>query len=352
MSVNAQGKNIYVDVKRSGAAWHSLGYRNEIDQTAMETLNMFDGHDGVPIFELWKDFAKSPDGEMHETGDFRIYRLPTKTDDKYIPIGWCTDSYHLVQAEDIAKKFDEKVKKPVETMGFLNHGERMFVTWQLKKGDVIVGKDDKVTLFGTILGGFDGKMSITLAISGIRTVCSNTFQMVVNQTKHKKSDGTDEGLVWNGKHNSPYILNDLGEWMSHIDQKADRQAELISNLFNRMKSIPVDSENVLKSIVESVYEFSEAKDAPKKIIERNAEALAKKNEIAERDRNLAYELFNNSSRGIAITPDMWGLWNVFTQIENHERLSKKDDTSSVFIGNRANTMKKALNVIVNHMDGK
>ena len=53
----------------------------------------------------------------------------------------------------------------------------------------------------------------------------------------------------------------------------------------------------------------------------------------------------NSGKGTA-----WDLFNSVTQLENHERITKKPSEYSILMGNRSNTMQHAYNVLKEYVE--
>ncbi len=343
MSVNGFGSRIAVREDLNGAAWHKLGGFNG-EQTAIGTIEKFS--DGVPVFEKVPTFIPSEEeGKYEADGDFAIVRLPTKDEPKRIKVGNCTKIYNIVQPTDIAKIFDENVAQPIETLGFLNHGEKMFTTWSMPKSEIVVGKDDVVKLFGTVLAGFDAKVSVSLSLLTFRVVCENTFNAAIGVIDNKQSDGKSEGRIWMGRHNSPNILRDLSSWMKHVQSTAEREVSILENLFNKMQATPVDDKNVLKSLIEQIYPDSKKLPEyyPQDLRSEKEKAIEKEQAKIETDRIAIEGLFGG--QGIAIDATAWGLFNCISEYECHHRLSKKDKNSSIVFGGRSKTMNDAFGVL-------
>ena len=351
MSVNAFGNRLAIREDLEGAAWHKLnGFVGA--QSAQETIDKFS--DGIPVFVKEPTFipVRGDDGEIlsyEQDGEFAILRLPTKDDPKRVKVGNCTSRYTIVQPTDIAKAFDENVNRPIETLGFLGGGEKMFTTWTMPKSEIVVGKDDVVKLFGTVLAGFDAKVSVSLSLLTFRVVCENTFNAAIGVIDNKQSDGKTEGRVWMGRHNSPNILRDLSSWMKHVEQTAEREIDMLESFFNKMQATPVDDKNVLKSLIEQIY--PDAKKLPEyypsDLRSEKEEKIEKEQTKVETDRMTMESLFGG--QGIAIDATAWGLFNCCTQLEK-ERLSKKDKNSSIVFGGRAQTMNHAFSVITNFVN--
>lgn len=346
MAVNGFGNRIAVREDINGAAWHKLGgFIGE--ETAMGTIEKFS--DGIPVFEKVPTFIPAENETYEADGDFAIVRLPTKDDPKRIKVGNCTAKYNIVQPTDIAESFDKNVSQPIETLIFLNRGEKMAVTWAMPKSEIVVGKDDVVKLFGTVLAGFDARVSVSLSMLTFRVVCENTFNAAIGVIDNKQSDGKTEGRVWMGRHNSPNILRDLSSWMKHVQSTAERETSILENLFNKMQSTPVDNKNVLKSLIEQIYPDSKKLPEyyPQDLRFEKEQVIEKEQAKIETDRMAIEGLFGG--QGIAIDATAWGLFNCVSEYECHHRLSKKDKNSSIVFGGRSKTMNDAFSVISNYI---
>lgn len=327
-----------------GEAWHVMGSFIG-NKTAKEGMDTF--ADGVPVFEKQPTYFVNDEGAHELTGDFAILRKPVKNDLKTRVMGYCTDKYNIVQPWDITKAFDAEVKQPVETLGFIGKGEKAFLTWTMPRS-IIVGGSDEVKTFGTIMAGFDGKVSISLSLLCFRTLCENTFNMAQSVIKSKKSDGTSEGRLWVGRHNSPNILRDLSAWMGHVQMSAEAQLAMTENLFNKLDSTPVDDKNVLKSLIEAIYPLpAELGFYPESIRQERQDKLDKEISKADADR-VAIEMLFGGGDKTTQGNTAWDLFNNVTYYENHVRLSKKDTASSICFGNRSDQMNDALLVLADY----
>lgn len=347
MSVNSFGGRMAIREDKNGKAWHGLnGFSGE--QSAIQTIETFS--DGIPIFKKKETFFVSDDDQKFiPTGDFAILRLPVKDDDKTRVIGYCTKNYHIVQAEDIAKSFDEKVGQPIETLGFLSKGEKMFLTWEMPKS-IFVGGIDEVKLFGTVLAGFDAKVAISLSLLSWRVVCENTFNIANNFVKYSKTgqkDKNGQSVVWIGRHNSPNILRDLSAWMGHVQSEAEKQVAMTEGFFNLLHSTPIDDKNVLKSLIEKIYPKPEELGSyPAELRKEKEEKLEKERAKADVDQQEIQKLFGG--QGIAIDATGWGLFNCVSQYENHIRDSKKDTANSIVFGNRSKQMNNTFGILLDY----
>ncbi|HBD93194.1 MAG TPA: hypothetical protein DC057_03380 [Spirochaetia bacterium] len=324
--------------------WHKNAVVSTFPQGGVEALGTIQG--------LW--YEKRPvqvvvNGTLQETGDWAIIRsgIPDHPEEKVL--GFVKKNYKILQPIDICEGFDVSVNQPVETLGFLGSGERMFLTWVLPGFDI---NGDEIKLYGFVAVGYDGKFGATLYVVTVRVVCANTFAMAVQEstTKNYKLEG--RGRVFTGKHNSSNLGYELGAWMEHVQERAVAKSQSASDLFNLMASKAIKNSQSLNSLVYKIYPDPEPLpvDYPSKLRDSKQERIDVSIEKATRDRELVTRLFNGG--GIAIDATGWGLFNCVTQLENHERVTKKPSEYSILFGNRANTMAKAASVIANWATSK
>ena len=350
MSVDAFGNRLAIREDLNGPAWHKLGGFDG-EQTAQGTMEKFS--DGIPTYQKRKVFVEWDNG-FSPTSDFAIVRSETKDDPQRLVIGYCGKAYNIVQPEDIGVAFDECVKRPIETLGILSAGRKMFVTWQLQKSKIIVGKDDEVNMFGSLMAGFDAKVAISLGILNFRVVCNNTFQMAQNIVmKGEKSENGSAGRVWVGHHNSKNILRDLRAWMKHVEQESEKRAGLAESLFNRLAITPVNKESVLKSIIAQMYPMPNVNldSIPVELREEKEQKIVAEVEKVTEDRTLIEELFwgkDKTTNGVSA----WDLFNNTTFYENHVRNSKKSPYNSIVFGNRSKQMNESLSVLADYSYNK
>jgi hypothetical protein len=326
-----------------GQAWHNLG--NFVgNKTAVEAISTFKG--GVPEFEKAETFFYD-EGELSPTGEFMIVRKPMKAGEKKTPMGNCKKGYHIVQPKDIAIAFDERVGKSIETLGFLGKGDRMFTTWAMPRS-IFVGGTDEVKMYGTLIAGFDGKVSLSLSLMDFRVVCRNTSGRAEGIIKTTKSDGQSVGAIWVGRHNSPNIYRDMCAWMGHLQKTAEEMVAMRENLFNKLFATPVDNQNVLKSLVEQIYPKAETLGFyPDELRTEKEEKLEVQRVKAEVDQQAIIALFGGGDKTTQGNT-AWDLFNNVTYYENHVRKSKKDTASSICFGNRSDTMNDALVVLADY----
>jgi hypothetical protein len=319
-------------------AWHNWGYVSPVPMGATEALSKIDA-----VYYEKRPVQVFVNGKLQETGDFAIVRSPLPSMPKEEILGFVKKNYNILQPANICQEFDKNVNQPVETLGFLgSNGEKLFLTWVLPGFDV---NGDEVKLYGFVAVGYDGKFGATLYVVTVRVVCANTWAMAVSEGENNKIEG--KGKIWSGKHNSLNLERDLGIWMEHIQNKAMRQSESVSMMFNQMVKKHLDDTKELNKLLDNIYPDPNPipVDFPDKLRFEKQEKIDVLVEKAKDDRIEVANLFGGA--GTAITSDGWGLFNSVTEYENHVRMTKKPADYSILFGNRANTMTRAANVIMN-----
>lgn len=322
-------------------AWHSLGVVLQDPVGAVEGSSYLEtfSYDIRPVsLEL--------NGKMQETkGDYGIVRSAVPSDPTERLMGFIKKNYKIVQPLSVCEQFDKNVAENVETMGFLGHGEKFFLTWKLPSFNV-GGEDDTVDTYGFSAIGFDGKFGTALYVTSVRVVCQNTFNMAVGEGELQNGfeSANGRGKVWSGRHNSVNLERDIGIWMEHIQQRAINQVNCASAIFNEMAKKTIENSNTLADLLFKIYpDPKPLGDIPDKLRAEKQKNVDKLAEKAERDRKMVESLFGGS--GTQITPDGWGLFSSVTEFENYVRVERKPAKESIMFGNRAGTMARAANVI-------
>lgn len=314
-------------------AWHGLGYVTDNDMTANEVLDIVGRYEFVK-----RPFYVQMNGQLQESDEFAIVRTVTNDDPIERSFGTVTQWYNIVQPSTIADLFDDNVGRPVETMGMLGKGEKLFLTWQLPTIDI---RGDEIKMYGLVVSGYDGKYGANLHLTTIRTVCQNTLNIAVREVN--ESVGT--GRVWSGRHNSKQVENHLGLWMEHIQVQAEAQAEITKNLFINLDRINIPDEQTAKNLLANIYPTPTAPsdNMPEVLFKEKLQKFETEFAKVEQQRSLAYDLF--AGAGTDINDTAYGLLNAVTEFENWAGVIKKPINYSVMFGNRSNNMTRALSVV-------
>jgi hypothetical protein len=314
--------------------WHGLGYVSQEDLTAMEALTKIDGgyfFEKRPV----KTFFNGKEQEIPD--QFAIVRSASSDDPNERIVDFATGGYHILQPLDAVNLYDERVKQPVETLGFLGHGEKMFLTWRMKEFEV--KKDDVVKPYGFLALGFDTMLGAQLSIVETRVVCQNTWNAALSEADSDGSKKRNMGKVWTGKHTSPNMMRDLGAWMEHVQQRAEEQVDYLQKMFNAFANYKMEKDEAYDILYNSVYTIpSMPTNYPRELLNEKLEDIDKKTEWSEKSVDMVMDLF--CGNGIAIDATAWGLFNATVEAENHHRSVRKDPSNSILFGARAQAMNR------------
>jgi phage/plasmid-like protein (TIGR03299 family) len=196
MSANIWGSSFF----GRKPAWHSLGTVIPPDQKvgvldAMELANATYEVRLEPITVHAFD-------QVIETGKLAIMRAPTALDPEARMLGVVGDKYQPVQNRELGTllaDLSEAEGWPVETVGVLGMGERIFAT--LSTEVVEIEGDGGVQIYFLVTTGHDGGTATKIACTPVRIVCQNTLimglqQAIINASVVHRGDAVGE-VEWN-----------------------------------------------------------------------------------------------------------------------------------------------------------
>ena len=319
-------------------AWHNLGFVTQEGLTAQEALAGLGGG-------YWFDKVPNQveeDGVLIFAGDYKIRRSPTPDDAQYRYFGNVTDRYNILQPLEISEMFDKYVGEPVETFGMLGKGERLFITWVLNNYTV---NGFSHTMNAFLAVGYDAKYGATLNVVDTRVVCSNTWRMAIAEVERKYKSKEGYGRVWTGKHNSPNIKRDLGIWMQHVQDQAERDAEFIQQQMEKLAETKV-SKDEFYNLLFGIYPNPKPlpQNYPVKLRAEKQERIDTLTEYAQRDRDLVMDLFSGGYGTGINGENLYDGFNSVTEYEDWGRMTKKSADLSIVMGNRSNTKQRAMSL--------
>ena len=316
-------------------AWHELGLVTQEDMTALEALTALGGG-------YW--FEKRPillelNGAYEETGDYAIVRSPVPDDPTERSFGYVTDQYQIVQPLRVCELFDENVGQPVETLGMLGLGDRIFLTWKLPIFDV---DGDEIELYALISCGYNGKFGISLHNVYTRVVCQNTFAVALSESEAGQGES---GKIWSARHNSINLERDFAIWLEHAQMSAEAKAGIMRDQFINMSNIPLEDYSHVKELLYQIYPLPMPMpdNYPVKLRKEKQEKIDIEVAKVERDVESVMSLYE--SEGTAIDATLWGLFNATVEYENWGRPTRRPPEHSIMMGDRANTMNKAFAIL-------
>lgn len=336
MSANIFGEMVYSFAQ---PMWHGITEPSLIPMTAEEIMNTRFGG-GFEIF--LRPITVELNGGQVETGDFAIVRGKSAYDNKEIVFDYCTERYHPLQPIDVARSFDENVQEPAETMAFLKQGNDMFISWKMPSFEVLKG--DEIDMYGIVRTGFDTKNAARLFTSTVRPVCWNTITFAEGWAK-ANTDGQGRGEIWKGKGINKNLLRDLGYWMSHVQEHAKQEVELLKSLFSNFAQTPINNDDEARGLLFQAYPDKEDVSGyyPAQLRDKKQEAIESFNDSQKGIRDGIFSLF--SGEGTQITPDYWGMMNSTSEYFCHVQPSKKPIAESVMFGGRQKNIMSMVKVL-------
>ena len=341
MSANLFGERFY---GLRTPAWHNMGIVSSREETAKEVFQRFNNYH---IEKRVKSIFLN--GEHTEIDEFALVRSPVPDDNMERVFGSCTSQYNILQPLDIVEIYDANVKQPVETLGMLGKGEKLFITWTLPEIKVI---EDIVKTYGFVAVGYDAKFGATLSLITTRVVCENTWNMAIRESESESAKASGRGKVWTGRHNSSNLARDLGIWLEHVNDRAMGTLTGLQEQFVQMARAPMKDTDELVNLLFKIYPDPKPmpEDYPAKLKDEKMAKIEGEKLSASNDRVNVVELFMGA--GTAIDATAWGLFNSVTEYENWGRTTRRSPDNSILLGDRSRQMDMAYAVISNHIANK
>ena len=327
---------------RRQPAWHRIGTVMDLDATVSEAMKYIDVD-----FEIFTVPATvtMPDGTVVATNHNAIVREPTTDDANYKVLSVVGNEWTPIQMRDLATYLDPISEKfPVETIGALGHGEKVFIT--LDAGDSeIAGEHHK--LYYLVTDHRDGMGALQIAFTPVRVVCQNTLTTGLSSAKVSVS------LT----HNKQIKANT--EWYTNIfNSMLTAKDEVIANMntladFDLVKG---EAETVLTTAYPQASPPSRLKlsngitqdDVPRETwltilndTKHLQDEYEKRQVRVESKRAGALErfhAFNDEFPRNANTP--YALYQAIVETEDYRR--GRSDSSTALFGERANTKARAF----------
>ena len=327
---------------RRTPAWHRIGTVMNIDATVSEAMKYVDVD-----FEIFTSpaFVEMPDGTRLKTDHNAIVREPTKDDDQYRILSVVGGEWTPIQMRDLATYLDPISEKyPVETLGAIGHGEKIFLT--LDAGEsAIAGEDHK--LYYLVTDHRDGMGALTIAFTPVRVVCQNTLTTGLSSAKVSVSLS----------HNR--MIKADTQWYTNIFNSMLRSQDQVVAQMNHLADFVLDDGEAQK-VIDAAYPPTSTPrrlklsngitqdDVPKetwlKILndtKYDRERYDKQRERDERIRAGALErfhVFNDEFPNNANTP--WAIWQAVVETEDY-RKGHSNSATAVY-GERANRKARAF----------
>ena len=283
--------------------------------------------------------------DLVPTKNFAVVREPVKDDDQYRVLSIVGKEWTPIQAMDLGRMLDPLTEQyPVETIGALGYGEKIFMTLDAGKSQ-ICGEDHD--LYFLVTDHRDGSGALQIAFTPVRVVCQNTLtaglasaKISVRLTHTRRIESDAEWYIG--------LFNQMGA--------AKDEAIAVMNTLSTVRIEDKDVEQVLKSAYPdasqprrlTLAKDIKADDVPAHIWTKLMadkkelfEEYDKRRERVESIREGArerYNAFNDEFSNLARTP--WAIWQAVVETEDY-RKGHTDSSTSLF-GSRADSKARAF----------
>lgn len=276
-----------------------------------------------------------------------ILRNPTTDDPETRVLGIVGSDYHLVTPDDFVTIWDERVGKPIETIGALGWGETFFISTSLPKMDV---RGDEIEFY--LLGKLTqtGLAANEVMTTGVRVVCQNTLNAAEASTTMRLKVAHDQ-----------HVRQRMGDWLQGIVDEAETTAHVLKEQFDLLASKRIKSADA-EELFEEAYPYPNApkKNAPAHVVEQRIQWWSENVSLMDRRRDGARNLFEGMGTGLDIPAakgTLWGAYNAVVETEDYRR-GRNETTpegrasiaESIMFGERAMCKRRAFKaamVIVN-----
>ena len=341
--------NIFGDrfLAKREPAWHKLGetFEDPISMTQAVMRTGIDFH--ISKHPVTVQIDKGDEGiDLVPTKNFAVVREPVEDDNQYRVLSIVGREWTPIQAMDLARMLDPITEKyPVETIGALGYGEKIFMTLDAGESK-ICGEDHH--LYFLVSDHRDGGGALQIAFTPVRVVCQNTLTAGLQNAKinvrltHTRNIESDT------------------EWYIGLFNQMDSAREEAVAVMNTLSTTTItkdEAETVVKSAYPDASEprrLTLAKDITPDQISGGvwAKLLSEKKDLVEEYdkrvervesiRKIArerYDVFNDEFTDLAKTP--WAIWQAIVETEDY-RKGHTDSSTSVF-GTRAEAKIRAFN---------
>jgi hypothetical protein len=313
----------FLDARRP--AWHGLGI--VLDS---EELSATDAYSRLGTYNVRLAKVEADGVSLNQQA---ILRDKTSDDPEIRVFGVTGPEYHLVTPEDICTIYDERVGKPVETVGALGLGETFFISTYLPTLDV---KGDEIENYLTIANPMTGTKAGDVFVSPVRTVCKNTLAAGLIQAVERFRIVHDK-----------YAKQRMGDWLQLAYEEAETTAKMLNEAFTLLAGTKVTVPKA-QDIFDKAYPNPNppARNAPPEVMELRTKWYDENVSLMKRRREGALELFSGKGTGMdhpAAKGTAWGAYNAVVETEDYRtgRDDKQVAESSMF-GERMKHKKKAF----------
>jgi len=313
---------------RAQPGWHNLGTvfpkerKITLVEAAFESGIAYDTR-LVPVY------AETKDGMIPVPDRMAVIREPQNGEKHWQPLDVVGKNYKLVTNLSVAQTFNDLSQiYPVETIGALGNGERMFAALDAGMVDI---KGDTIHQYFTLYDEKTGRSATKIYYTPVRTVCNNTLRMGIAQAT----------LTMNVAHTTGNMLR--LEKVASIALEMNKRMETVNRLFGVMAVSPFDLDDFKRALLQIYAPPPKPEDLT--VIDVSEE-FANLEDSKRQHREAAEELFlkwNDEQPKLANT--QWGAWNAVVELEDWKPGRGSGQFSSALLGERALVKQLAFDVI-------
>jgi phage/plasmid-like protein (TIGR03299 family) len=330
------------------SAWHKLGtvWQPGQQPDVVEGFVIANADYEVEVVEIPEISAF---GQTISSGKCQIVRGPIRNhDDNIAVLGNCGKNYSPVQNLEIAEAvqvISARENWPLETVGVLGKGERVFCTLAADEYDIA---GDPVRRYFLISEGKNGGTSLRIAVVHVRVVCENTLMLALQDAF------IDVAVQHTGNVHDKLEFNlDIVAQMHAAQASVTEamrvlaQAKLKPEQVTQVLEAAYPSERVTrgvltaKQILDSTVTLDDArKSSLGEALKRHDDALRHVAVYRDAARE-RYEIFNDEIPQHAGTA--WAVYNSVVEVEQYRKgKSDKARAESMLFGGRGSTSARAF----------
>lgn len=336
---------------RGEPAWHDS--KGALTFPEDETLSV---SDAISRSNMDYELQKVPtyieiDGERYETGKYAVVRPPL--DDEHEPHIYSrevSEQYGLLQNTALARILDPIAERwPVETVGALSNGERIFM--MLRAEDTSVGPDDELKQYFLVTDHKTGGGKVQMLYTAVRVVCWNTLMAALRSAEVDVSIAHTQDI-----EDDVDMQAKIMHQMEVAQQKTLEAFEQMIATDIRMKdakkvfeqAYPLPSKSSRAKAGEQISgdsDFADEADLSESQRDLALSALERYERRRDRQKRLQeaaidrYIAFNDAHHDMARTS--WAAYNACTELSDWRR-GREGAGRATLLGNRAEEKKRAF----------
>jgi phage/plasmid-like protein (TIGR03299 family) len=330
---------------RRKPAWHRIGQVFEEPMSMSQALRTAGVDFKIEKHPVMVQIDTGENIELVPTNNFAVVREPVADDNEYRVLSIVGKEWTPIQAVDLGKMLDPITEKyPVETIGAIGYGEKIFMTLDAGSSQ-ICGEDHD--LYFLVTDHRDGMGALQIAFTPVRVVCQNTL-----------TAGLANAKISVRLTHTRNIESDTAWYMGLFSQMDAAKDEAIA-VMDTLSTVTIKDEDVDK-VLKAAYPTASqprrltlskdisADDVPaqiwtkllndKKALQEEYEKRVERVEIIRNGARERYDAFNDEFSNLARTP--WAIWQAVVETEDYRK--GHSDSATALFGSRADAKARAF----------